>query len=317
MTTVNPQKKIEESLTPLVNPILQEDFATKTEVDFPKYKNSFEPELNLSDTKAGSKKPYKMSKMKIAGTILSVIANLILISLFTLLILKLFVFQQVEVDGASMNPNFADKDFLVMNLVDKNFERGRVVALYSNDKFAYRATHDLNPWDAYMAKFDCGNPCNAKFYLKRVIGLPGEEIEVANGDVIIYNKENPTGAVLKEDYIPQETKDKMKSMKFHFAKTKIPEGKYFVMGDNRTNSTDSRVIGAIADYAIFGKQNLRLGNFTNSNGCSNGSDKDDFITSFNNSICRIKAPFSTFKTFDLPKYDFLDIPDDDRALMVK
>jgi signal peptidase I len=296
MTTVNPQKKIEESLTPLVNPILQDDFATKNIVDFPKYQNSFEPELNLENDKVGSKKSTKRSSMQIAGLILSVIANLILISLFALVILKLFVFQQVEVDGASMLPNFHDKDFLVMNLIDKNIERGRVVAIHSNDKFAYKIAHDMNPFDAYMSKFDC-NPgsCNAKFYLKRAIGLPGEEIEVTNGDVIIYNKDYPNGAVLKEDYISKETKDKMKATSYHFAKTKIPEGKYFVMGDNRTNSTDSRVIGPIADYALFGKQVFRLGNFV----------------SFK------ESGFETYKWFDLPKYDFHDIPTEDRALMTK
>jgi signal peptidase I len=320
MTTVNPQKKIEESITPLVNPILQEDFVTKNDVDFPKYKNSFEPELNLDSNKLGSKKIPKSRgwKMNLAGAILTLLANLILITLFVLLILKLFVFQQVEVDGNSMLPNFHDKDFLVMNMIDKNIERGRVVAIHSIDQFAYKIKYEMNPWDAYMSKFDC-NPrkCNAKFYLKRAIGLPGEEIEATNGDIIIFNKENPNGAVLKEDYITNDMKQSMKVTNYHFARTKIPEGKYFVMGDNRTNSTDSRVLGPIADYAIFGKQVFRLGNFTKPNTCGASQESDSFMTSLNNSICNLQSPFRDYAWFDLPNYSFSAIPVDDKALMSK
>lgn len=293
MTTINLKKDNQIELKPLVNPILE---GSKDNLEpFPKFKNSIEPEPkpvsdNFSIDKAKSKKRFS-----VWGTLLTILGNLILISALAILILKLFVFQQVEVDGLSMYPNFNDRDYLMMNSIDKNFGRGQVVALYSNDKFAYKATHDLNPYDSYMARFDCGNPCNAKFFLKRIIGLPNEEIEVANGDVIIYNEQNPNGSVLQEDYIPQTTKDSMKRTNYHFAKTKIPAGKFFVMGDNRTNSTDSRVIGAIADYAIFGKQVVRIGNFTNNNG---------------NAI-------DTYKWFDLPKYNFTDIPEDDKVLLTK
>lgn len=293
MTTLKLKKENQTEQKPLVNPILE---SSQTILEpFPKFKNSIEPDTkhvsnNFSIDKAKAKKQFNIWTF-----LLTLFGNLILIFALTLLILKLFVFQQVEVDGLSMYPNFNDRDYLMMNSIDKNFERGQVVALYSNDKFAYKATHELNPYDAYMARFDCGNPCNAKFFLKRIIGLPNEEIEVANGDVIIYNKQNPNGSVLKEDYITQNIKDNMKRMNYHFAKTRIPEGKFFVMGDNRTNSTDSRVIGAIADYAIFGKQVVRIGNFTNNNG----------------------NPVDTYKWFDLPKYEFTAIPEDDKVLLSK
>jgi signal peptidase I len=293
MTTINLKKDNQTEPKPLINPIL--DSSPANLESFPKFKNSIEPEVkpvseNFSIDKAKAKKRFSA-----LGFALTVLGNLVLISALAILILKLFVFQQVEVDGLSMYPNFNDRDYLMMNSIDKNFERGQVVALYSNDKFAYRATHELNPYDSYMARFDCGNPCNAKFFLKRIIGLPGEEIEVANGDVIIYNKENPTGAIIKEDYITQNIKDNMKRMNYHFAKIKIPENKFFVMGDNRTNSTDSRVIGTIADYAIFGKQVVRIGNFTNNNG----------------------NPLDTYKWFELPKYQYQPISEEDKVLLTK
>ena len=293
MTTINLKKDNNIEPKPLINPIL--DSSPSILEPFSKFKNSIEPALkpvseNFSIDKAKSKK-----KFSVWGLALTILGNSILVLALLMLVLKLFVFQQVEVDGLSMYPNFNDRDYLMMNSIDKNFERGQVVALYSNDKFAYRATHELNPYDAYMARFDCGNPCNAKFFLKRIIGLPGEELEVANGDVIIYNQQNPAGAILKEDYIPQSTKDKMKNINYHFAKVRVPEGKFFVMGDNRTNSTDSRVIGTIADYAIFGKQIVRIGNFTNNKG----------------------NPLDTFKWFDLPKYDFTAISEEDKPLLTK
>jgi signal peptidase I len=315
MTTLNLKKDNQDNSKPLINPIL--DSSSTILEPFPKFKNSFEPEVkpisdNFKIEKAKSKTGFNLFNL-----LFTILGNLILVSAVALLILKLFVFQQVEVDGLSMLPNFNDRDYLLMNSIDKNFVRGQVVALYSNDKFAYRATHELNPYDAYMARFDCGNPCNAKFFLKRIIGLPGEELEVANGNVIIYNKENPSGAVLKEDYIPQETKDKMKNINYHFAKVRVPEGKYFVMGDNRTNSTDSRVLGAIADYAIFGKQVVRIGNFVNNKieqTSPNDNQVSKFITDIKN---RFVVPFESYKSFDLPSYDFGSIPEEDKVLLSK
>jgi signal peptidase I len=315
MTTVNTKKNNQIESKPLVNPIL--DNSTTTLDPFPKFKNSFEPEVKPISDNFKIEKAKSKSGFNFWSLLLTVLGNFVLVSALCLLILKLFVFQQVEVDGISMLPNFNDRDYLLMNSIDKNFVRGQVVALYSNDKFAYRATHELNPYDSYMARFDCGNPCNAKFFLKRIVGLPGEELEVANGNVIIYNSQNPSGAVLKEDYIPQDTKDKMKNVNYHFAKVRVPEGKYFVMGDNRTNSTDSRVIGTIADYAIFGKQVLRAGNFVNhkvQTPDSNDNAFDKFIIDLKN---RFVNPFQSFKTFDLPRYEFSPIPEEDRVLLSK
>jgi signal peptidase I len=293
MTTTNPNKLTDLDPKPLVNPILQDDIINQDIPEFAKYQNSFEPDVKIN-TKTGSKAIKQNGAMRVMGFVLTILGNLIVVSVLVVLILKIFVFQQVEVDGLSMYPNFNDKDLLMMNSIDKGFDRGQVVALYAKDDFAQKVAK-MNFFDQYMARFDCGNPCNAKFYLKRVIGLPGEQVEVANGDVIIYNKENPNGSVLKEDYIPQTTKDTMKKSNYHFSRVFVPEGKYFVMGDNRTNSTDSRVIGSISNYAIFGKHNFRVGNFTNNNG--NALD--------------------SFGVFGLPKYDFLEIPEEDKLLMSK
>ncbi len=223
---------------------------------------------------------------------LDILSNIVLVVLCSLLILKVFVYQQVNVDGLSMYPNYNDKDLLVMNLIDKNFQRGQVSAVYANELFANKIATQMNPFEAYMAKFDCKNPnsstdCNAVFYLKRVIGLPNEEIEIVGRNVIIYNSDYPQGTVLKEDYIPESTKQKMDQnyQYYYYPKTKITPNHYFVMGDNRTNSKDSRAIGTIINYAMFGQEAIRVGNW----------DKND------------GNAFGTAHIFNLPQYTYSPI----------
>ena len=226
-----------------------------------------------------------------------ILSNAILILLCFLLILKIFVYQQVNVDGLSMYPNYNDKDLLVMNLIDKNFQRGQVTAVYANEAFANKIATQMNPFEAYMAKFDCKNPssvtdCNAIFYLKRVIGLPDEEIEIVGRNIIIYNSEFPNGTVLSESYIPESTKQKMDQnyQYYYYPRTKIAPNHYFVMGDNRTNSKDSRAIGTIVNYAMFGQEAIRVGNW----------DKND------------GNPVGTAHIFDLPKYIYTAITTDQK-----
>jgi signal peptidase I len=186
----------------------------------------------------------KQPKKNSALMLLSISFNIICVALIAIFVLKLVVYQQVVVDGKSSFPNYDDDQMLLVNQIDKQFDRGQVVAVYADKEIARSAN--------YFTRF------NAKFYLKRVIGLPGEEIEIIGGNVVIYNKENPNGAILNESYVLDSAKKQQDYSKELIPRKKIPFGEFFLMGDNRPCSADSRSFGTFSSFAIFGKENFRL-----------------------------------------------------------
>lgn len=197
----------------------------------------------MNPSSIGSSVP-KQHKKNSALMLLSISFNVICIALIAIFVLKLVVYQQVVVDGKSSFPNYDDDQMLLVNQIDKQFDRGQVVAVYADKEVARTAN--------YLTRF------NAKFYLKRVIGLPGEEIEIIGGNVIIYNNENPTGAILNESYVLDSAKIQQDYSKEMIPRKKIPYGEFFLMGDNRPCSADSRSFGNFSSFAIFGKENFRL-----------------------------------------------------------
>lgn len=192
----------------------------------------------------------------------SVIGNIIwMILVFTvavLFVLKFVVFQNVTVVGQSMEPNYQQGNVLLVNQIDKTFRRGQVVAVYKDSAVA-KSAKEADFITGYTARF------KATFYLKRVIGLPGEEIEIIGSKVIIYNSEYPNGSVLDEPYIAQYIKDDQDSdwRKWYYPRTKIPTGRYFLLGDNRINSTDSRSpsVGTFPEYSLFGQESFAINPF--------------------------------------------------------
>lgn len=152
-----------------------------------------------------------------------------LIALVLVGLVRYFLFQPFFVQGASMEPTFEDGEYLIVDELSYYFRtanRGEVIV------FKY-------PLDT------------SQYFIKRVVGLSGETVEIKNGEVKIYNKENPNGFLLKEKYLP----DNLQTL--GDIKAKLGAGEYFVLGDNRSRSADSRRFGSVPKEDIVGKVFLR------------------------------------------------------------
>lgn len=155
--------------------------------------------------------------------------KIVVISLIIIIGIRSFVMQPFFVNGQSMEPNFHDGDYLIVNEIGYKFDdprRGDVIVFhYPNDP--------------------------RQFFIKRIIGLPGEKIEIKNNEIVIYNKEHPDGFSLAEFYIPKSaviSKNHSKELK---------NDEYYVLGDNRIASSDSRVWGVLEKHHIVGKAWIR------------------------------------------------------------
>jgi signal peptidase I len=164
-------------------------------------------------------------------------SSLLLWIIFIIVIVKLiqgFVIQPFIVDGGSMLPTYHTKDFLIV------------------DKFSYLVgtphRGDVMIFKLYENK---NNPYEGKHLIKRVIGLPGERVVVQNGVTTIYNKENPEGFTVDEPFV--EFKEYKKNVD-----VTLDEHHYFVMGDNRAQSYDSRDWGTLSEDNIKGQVLLRV-----------------------------------------------------------
>jgi len=158
------------------------------------------------------------------------ILKIVIISLAIIIPIRYFLIQPFFVKGASMEPNFLDGDYLIIDEITYRFEKPE-----RGDVIVFR--YPLDP---------------SQFFIKRIIGLPGETIRVENGEIFIYNKEAvPQEIELDESeyldniYTPGDLEATLK------------EGEYFVLGDNRRASSDSRKWGTVPKRYIIGEAWLR------------------------------------------------------------
>ncbi len=158
------------------------------------------------------------------------IAEVVLIALVTVFVIRTFIIQPFLVSGASMSPTFADGNYLLIDEVTYDFRepaRGEVVVFrYPGDK--------------------------SSFFIKRVIGLPGEKVVVQNNTVTITPADDGQSFVLSEAYLLPQTRTTGE------VSLTLAENEYFVMGDNRSNSFDSRNWGPLLKTNIIGVVRLRL-----------------------------------------------------------
>lgn len=141
---------------------------------------------------------------------------------------RLYVAKPFIVEGASMYPTFKNGHYLIVDEVTYRFkepERGSVLV------FKY-------PKDP------------SKSFIKRIIGLPGEIVSLKEGQVTITSSEYPDGLVLDEPYVELPKSDTLTYT--------LGQGEYFVMGDNRAQSADSRLWGPVPTKDIIGRPVLRV-----------------------------------------------------------
>lgn len=164
-----------------------------------------------------------------AGVVILEFVKIAVLAAITIGAVRYFVFKPFIVHGASMVPNFYENEYLIIDEISYRFkepQRGDIVVTRNPDK-------------------------NDEFFLKRVIGLPGEHLIVNDGKVRIATDKNPDGATLEENYLP--------SREFTPGSVDITLGldELYVMGDNRDASLDSRVFGPLKRSLVVGKVLLR------------------------------------------------------------
>jgi signal peptidase I len=159
-----------------------------------------------------------MSAYRSVLRLLRDLVGAILIAIFVIV----FVYRPVKVEGTSMMPTLTDDERIFINQFTYRFgisdiRRGDTIVFWY-------------PWD------------RSKSYIKRVIGLPGDTVSMEDGIVYV------NGRALAEPYLPDAYRDRSS-----MDSKAVPPGEYFVLGDHRASSNDSRVWGTVARNLIFGK----------------------------------------------------------------
>jgi signal peptidase I len=144
----------------------------------------------------------------------------LLIAIGLALVIIVFLYQPVKVEGTSMAPLLSDQERIFINKFVYRFEpiqRGDVVV------FWYPLDH-------------------TKSFIKRVVGLPGEIVEIRQGVLYVNGKTVP------EPYVPPQYEDST-----NFGPVRVPQDSFFVLGDHRISSNDSRVFGSVSSQYIYGR----------------------------------------------------------------
>lgn len=153
------------------------------------------------------------------------LVHVVIISLAIIVPIRYFLIQPFYVKGASMEPNFYDHEYLIIDEISYRFHppaRGDIVVFrYPNDP--------------------------RQFFIKRIVAMPGERIKLSNGKVTIYDAEHPEGRLLDEtSYLGSVFTVGEKDIT-------LSAEEYFLMGDNRAASLDSRIFGPVPRSYIVGR----------------------------------------------------------------
>ncbi|HHX58241.1 MAG TPA: signal peptidase I [Candidatus Moranbacteria bacterium] len=167
------------------------------------------------------------------------------LAVFVVLPIRVFVFQPFFVSGQSMEPNFHDGEYLIVN----EFGYKSKVMAGNKEVMSLKRFNDFERGDVVVFRY----PLNPnEFFIKRIVGLPGEKVKVTDGKVKIYNEEFPSGFTLEESaYLPDSALTRGEE------DFELGENEFIVLGDNRLHSSDSRSWGKLDGDYIVGKVLLR------------------------------------------------------------
>ncbi len=162
------------------------------------------------------------------------IAQVVSVSLIIVLIIKYYLIQPFMIKGNSMEPNFHDGNYIVADEISYRFrtpEREEVIVFHF-------------PID------------EKQYFIKRIIGLPGETVEIKDKQVKVSSNSDPEGKFLDENYLPENVRNKTEGN----LKVTLKDNEYFVMGDNRFHekSSDSRSWGPVSQDLVVGKVMFRI-----------------------------------------------------------
>jgi signal peptidase I len=143
-------------------------------------------------------------------------------SVLIAVILIVFIYQPVKVEGTSMMPTLTDQERIFINKFTYHYGLGQVTR---GDMVVFWYPLDTS-----------------KSYIKRVVGVPGDIVKIVAGEVFV------NGQPLEEDYVPEEYRDRIS-----WGPERVPPEKYFVLGDHRSSSNDSRAWGFVDRKYIYGK----------------------------------------------------------------
>ncbi len=214
-----------------------------------KTEESFDRTLEEQKNGEIKKQEKKHSFFASLGSFIWETIKVVIISLAIVIPIRYFIIQPFYVKGASMEPSFYDHEYLIIDEITYRLrepERGEVIIFRSP-------------------------PDPRQYFIKRAVALPGERIKIEDKKIYIYNQENSEGKELNEsNYLPfSEIQGTLGQVD-----VTLKDDEYFVLGDNRNSSMDSRTFGPITRDKILGKAWLR------------------------------GWPFEKFGIFRIPDYDF-------------
>ena len=165
------------------------------------------------------------NKTKIKNIIKEIIPYVVI--LIVVILIKTYLVSPIQVNGVSMMNTLHDRDIMILNKINYRFNK-------------------IKRFDIVVVKYQ------DTYLIKRVIGLPGESIEYKD------NKLYVDGKYIKEDFLSQDTITEDFTLNDVINEKTIPKNTYFVMGDNREHSSDSRVLGVFSKKEIEGKTSLTI-----------------------------------------------------------